>query len=268
MIAPVSLTEILTTEPPPPNWLVEGLFLKGLIVVLAGDAGAGKTALSCTLAHCLALGVPFLQHVTTPTTVCYFDEENSEVDFRRYNQWIWHGLGAPAVERYADRLNFYHFAITGPWYEPMREVALAKKPGLIVIDTANPVLNIVEENSNDEAGHVMKRLRLIQKTNPEMTILILKHERQRDDMSHRRTIRGAKTWLSSADRTFYHVIPSGCRKRKNGLRHTALVPDKLRSYGLEVPLGIDPEWTDESRKGLILKGILGDYRGLKKEESD
>ncbi len=265
MIQPVSLSDLLTHTAPPPNWLVEGIFLKGLVMVLAGDPGAGKTALSCLLSHTLALGIPFLGHNTSPTTVCYFDEENSEVDFRQYNQWIWHGLQAPPIERYENRLNFFHFALNGPWYEPMKEVALALKPGLIVIDTANPVLNIKEENSNDEAGHVMKHLRYIQKTNPEMSILILKHERQRDDTAHRRTIRGAKTWLASADRTFYHVVPNGCRKRKNGLRRTALVPDKLRSYGLEVPLGIEPEWTNESRKGLILKGIFNDTRGLKEE---
>lgn len=268
MIQPTPLEDVLTHDATPPNWLVQGVFPRGLMMVLAGDPGAGKTVLSYLLGHTVALRYPFLGHETTQTTVCYFDEENSEVDFRKYNQWIWHGLGCPPLDRYGDRLNFYHFAIVDGWYESMLEVAHAKQPGLIVIDTATPVLNILEENDNSEANLVIKQLRRIQHAiGKETNVLILKHERQRDDTSHRRTIRGAKVWLGAVDRTFYHVIPNGCRTRKNGLRRTALVPDKLRSFGLEVPLGIEPAWTDESRKGLILNGIMNDTRGLTSSEN-
>jgi len=263
----VSLADVLTTEAKPPEWLVQGIFPRGLLVTLAGDPGAGKTTLSYLLAHCLALGYPFLGHATSPTTVCYFDEENSEVDFHKYNQQIWHGLGCPPLEDYGDRLNFYHFALKGPWFEPMLQVTLDKCPGLITIDTATPVLNIQDENDNSEANRVIQQLRRIQYAHGKAAnMLVLKHEKIRDDKSHRHTIRGAKVWLGSVDRTFYHVIPRGCRRRLNGLRRTALVPDKMRSYGLEVPLGIDPSWTDESRKGLIFKGILGDMRGLTTED--
>jgi RecA-family ATPase len=268
MIQPVSLAEVLTAEAKPPNWLVQGVFPAGLMITLAGDPGAGKTTLSYLLAHCLALGYPFLGHSTVPTTVCYFDEENSKVDFHKYNQQIWHGLGCPPIEDYGDRLNFYHFALGGKWFDPMVEVVVNKKPGLITIDTATPVLNVQDENDNSEANRIIQQLRRVQHVSPgtETTILILKHEKQRDEKDHRHTIRGAKVWLGSVDRTFYHIIPSGCRKRKNGLRRTALVPDKLRSYGLEVPLGVEPSWTDESRKGLIFKGHLGDTRGIKDED--
>jgi RecA-family ATPase len=268
MIQPTPLEDVLVKEAIPPNWLVKGIFPRGLLMVLAGDPGAGKTVLSYALSHALALGSPFLGHETTPTTVCYFDEENSEVDFHRYNQWIWHGLGCPPVLAYENRLNFYHFALTGPWFDAVLEVAQHRRPGLIVIDTATPVLNIQDENDNSEANRVIQKLRKIQKSvDSLMNILVLKHERQRDDTSHRRTIRGAKVWLGAVDRTFFHVIPNGCRKRKNGLRRTALVPDKLRSYGLEVPIGIEPSWLDESRKGLIFKAIFGDYRGLSDSEN-
>ena len=268
MIQPISLHTLFTDEPPPPNWLVEGVFLKGLVLVLAGEAGAGKTALSHLLAHSLALGRPFLGHRTTPTTVCYFDEENSRVDFQRYSQWIWHGLECPPIEQYGNRLNFYHFALPRSWFDAMEEVASTLKPGLIIVDTANPVLRIEKENDNDEAGRVIGQLRRLQLAagSSETTILVLKHEKQRDEKQHRRTMRGAKTWESAVDRTFYHVIPRGCRERKNGLRRTALVPDKMRSYGLEVPIGIEPDWTDETRKGLIFKGIYNDPRGVRESE--
>lgn len=267
VIQPISLIDLFTHEPPPPNWLVEGMFLRGLVLVLAGEPGAGKTALSHLLGHSLALGRPFLGHKTTPTTVCYFDEENSRVDFQRYSQWIWHGLGSPPIEEYGNRLNFYHFGLPKSWFDAMEEVAIALKPGLIVIDTANPVLRIDKENDNDEAGRVIGQLRRLQHAaGSDTTILVLKHEKQRDEKQHRRTIRGAKTWEAAVDRTFYHVIPRGCRARKNGLRRTALIPDKMRSYGLEVPIGIEPDWTDASRKGLIFKGILDDQRGVRESE--
>lgn len=268
MIYPVPLADVLTAEAKPPNWLVHGMFPRGLLMTLAGDPGAGKTTLSYLLAHCCALGYPFLGHPAAPTTVCYFDEENSEVDFHKYNQQIWHGLGCPPLSAYGDRLNFYHFALGGKWFEPMMAVAKDKRPGLITLDTATPVLNIQDENDNSEASRVIQQLRQVQHatSGAETNVLVLKHERTRDDKGHRHTIRGAKVWLGAVDRTFYHIIPSGCRKRNNGLRRTALVPDKLRSYGLELPVGIEPSWTDESRKGLILQGKLGDYRGLREEE--
>lgn len=255
MITPVSLEDLLTKEPPPPNWLVEGLFLRGLIMILAGDPGAGKTALSQLLAHSLALGRPFLgMFPTKPTMVCYFDEENSDTDFRQYNQLIWRGLGSPALVDYGDRLNFYHFSLgRRSWYESMEEVLLAKQPGLVVIDTANPVFGVKEENNNDEALAIINRVkRLRRDVGGAPAFLILKHERQRDEGQHR-TLRGAKVWLDASDRSFYHIIPKGCRKRKDGLRQTALSPDKMRSYGLECSVRILPEWTDPTRKGVIFK---------------
>lgn len=267
MIAPVPLRKLLVDQPVPPHWLVEGVFPRGLLMVLAGDPGAGKTALSQYLTHCVALGRPFLGHTTAQVPVCYFDEENSEVDFTAYNRRIWQGLGSPDAAQYGNRLNFYHFALSSAWYDEMYAVVKSIHPGLIVIDTASPVLDILDENDNSEANRAIKKLRHIQKiADNETNILILKHERQRDDTQHRRTIRGAKVWLGSVDRTFYHIIPRGCRARKDGLRRTVLAPDKLRSFGLEFPLGIDPSWTDASRNGLIFNAYSVKSRDVEPDE--
>ena len=262
MLKPTPIDEVLTQAAPEPRWLAKGVFPRGTLMTLGGEQGAGKSTLCYGLAYAVVLGLPFLGYPTEPTTVCYFDEENSPIDFQKYNQRIWQGLGAPALDRIRPHLHLFHFAMQGGWKEAMLEVACTLKPGLIVIDTATPVLQIQDENDNSEASRAIQALRAVQKAaSNDTSILILKHEKQRDEKGHRRTIRGAKVWLGAVDRTFYHIIPRGCRERKDGLRRTALVPDKLRSFGLESPIIIDPSWTDVHRTGLIFKGYSAPAKG-------
>jgi RecA-family ATPase len=251
-------SKILLRQAVEPNWIVKDMLPRNTSVLLAGEAGAGKSFLSYTLAYCVAAGLPFLGHQTFPTNVLYFDEENGEPDFLQYNRWVWAGLGCPSVELLDQRLRIEHGSLTAGWKNVMSGAIKDWRAGLVIIDTATPAFGIKDENDNAEANEIMRLLRLYRRAGSDTTFLILKHEKMNDDVSHRRTIRGAKAWLGAADQVLYHVVGRG-RRRKDGLRKTRLIPDKMRAFGLRQPLVLDPQWREGEAKGLILNATIGLY---------
>lgn len=251
-------SSIVTQQAIEPHWIVKDMLPRGTTVLLAGEAGAGKSFLSYVLAYSVASGLPFLGHQTVPTRVLYFDEENGEPDFLQYNQWVWSGLGQPDLPALDERLEIEHNALVAGWREKVLVMMGDLKAELVVFDTATPAFSVKEENDNSEATEICRILRgYRQKTGQETTFLILKHERMRDDPGHRRTIRGAKAWMGAADQVLFHVASKG-RRRKDGLRKTQLLPEKMRAFGLRNPIVIDPQWADTSQKGLILNGYSAD----------
>ena len=74
-----------------------------------------------------------------------------------------------------------------------------------------------DENDNAEANRVITQLRVIQsQVTPKPTFTVLKHEKQRDEESHRRTIRGAKVWLGAFDQVIHLLHAQGlCRDAKH-----------------------------------------------------
>jgi RecA-family ATPase len=208
------------------------------------------------LAYAVAAGKPFLGHPTVPTRILYFDEENAEPDFLQYNQWAWAAMGCPPLVDQVDPwLQVEHYALLTAWKAPMAQLVKAFKPGLVIIDTATPALHIQDENDNSEASRAIQTLRQIREVagDPDLTFIILKHERQRDEAGHRRTIRGAKVWLGAVDQVLYHVIAPGAKRRKDGTRKTRLEPDKLRAFALDHTIAIDPLKVDGPPNSLILR---------------
>jgi archaellum biogenesis ATPase FlaH len=251
----IDLPALLTQPIVEPTWLVKGIFARSTMIVVAGEQGVGKSTLGYHLALTLAPDGPrFLGLVPTQSTrVLYIDEENSKPDMAKYFSRAWHGLGCPSV----DHIQFEHFSLPERWLPVLLKLARAWQPGLVIIDTANSALHLIDENDNAEASRAIHGLRQVQAAAAnDTTLIVLKHERQRDDVGHRRTIRGAKTWLGQADAVFYHCFAPGSKKRRNGLRLTQLEQDKLRSFGLDAPIKINPSWTGDDRKGLILQGIM------------
>lgn len=248
-------SQILSKEIIEPTWIVKDMIPLGTMIVLAGEAGAGKSYLCYSLAYAIASGQTFLGHATVPTRVLYFDEENAEPDFLQYNQWAWAAAGAREPETLDPWLQVEHFSLLGGWQAPMTDAILDHKPGLVIVDTATPALHIQDENDNAEANRAIQTLRAIRaKAGIPITFIVLKHERQRDEQGHRRTIRGAKVWLGAFDQVLYHVIAPGAKRRKDGTRKTRLEPEKLRAFALDHKIEIDPIKVSGPPDSLILKG--------------
>lgn len=233
------------------------------MVVLAGEAGIGKSTLSYALAVAKATGRPFLGRPIEPGRVLYFDEENSEPDFEEYLRWVWRGLGEPTtrprptlLDEHLKMERFQLAAAAPRHFEYMADIAKKWKPELIIIDTATPACCIRDENDNGEASMAISRLRGIQRaTGPRTTFLILKHAKL-DHADGQRRVRGAKTWVGSTDATLFHTAVVG-GPRKDGLRTSRLEPDKVRAFGLRGYLRIVPRWVGNGdQRGLVLNAEL------------
>jgi len=233
-----------------PLWLVKDMIPRGSLVILAGEHGTGKSMLMYNMVMAIAGGLPFLGFPTVQTSVLYFDQENGRPDSKRYWQRTWRGLGCPDPDLWAPSLHFEWFTLTEQWAKQMRTLAAEHKPGVIIVDTATPALRIKDENDNAEASRSIQELCQVQQAaNNDTTIIILKHEKTRDDTAHRRTVRGAKAWLGAVDIVMY--LSRG-RGGSGSLRPTVLEADKPRAFGLQYPLAITPHWTQpEEPMGLV-----------------
>lgn len=243
----INFTDIVSdSSPTVPPWLIEGLMCRAQMICLAGETGVGKSVLAYNLAVCVAGGLPFLGHATLSGPVIYFDEENSLPDMKEYIRWAWFGLGPPSQDilKVVDAsLKIMHFALPSGKlrWNFMGSLAHKFKPILIILDTATPVCDIIDENSNAEASQVIHRLRSIRNAGgPDTTMLVLKHAKFTHE-GGRRMVRGAKTWVAEFDAMIFHVAVPG-RPRKDGLRNTRLEPDKVRAFGLRSNQEIIPRF--------------------------
>ena len=148
----LNLKTILTETPPKPDWVITGMVPRGTILMIAGDAGVGKSMLSFSKALHVALGRPFFGFPVAQTKVLYFDQENSLPDAGAYLQRLWLGMGRPDPSEVEKFLAFEHFSLTATWEADMLRTVADFQPGLIVVDTATSALNIQQENDNSEAG--------------------------------------------------------------------------------------------------------------------
>ena len=268
-MAQTRLIELLEGDDTPPPWLLPDLLCQGTMVVLAGEAGAGKSFFSYTLGLALSTGVPFLTRPTAATRVLYCDEENSLPDLRQYLRWAWRGLGKPPLPLLTANFRHEHFSLAaagGLWSAYLTRVAGEFHPGLIVLDTTTPACHILDENSNAEASGAIRRLRGAQAAaGPACTMLLLKHARL-DQTNGEWQMRGAKTWKGETDSTLVHQVGAG-RPRQDGLRNTVIRPDKVRAFGLRIPIHLSPQWVGEKQARGVSLLTQGDEKPKKPEEA-
>ena len=255
----LNLEELLTTEVREPVWIVEGIIPASTIVLVAGDAGVGKSTMNLSEGLHIALGLPHLGHQTVQGRVLYFDEENSRPDIASYLQQLWLGMGQPNPAILKQNFAIEHFSLGNPrWAEAMDKLATEFQPQIIYIDTATSTLAIEDENQNAEAQRAVQKLRhIVRDTASHPAIKILKHAKYQSGGGHkgqvRRTIRGAKAWVGAVDQTMYHIRAQGA-PLKGGFHRTILVPDKRRAFGLRGNIRITPHESETLPKSLVLKG--------------
>ena len=255
----LDIAELLTAEVREPDWVVEGIVPRGTIVLVAGDAGVGKSVMNLAEGLHVALGRPFLGYPTRRSRVLYFDEENSFPDVSAYLQQLWVGMGKPDPADLIPWFRLEHFSLgRRDWPTVADGVCDTFKPEMIYVDTATSALAVEDEDDNAEAQRHLQALRRIMDRYGRPAIKVLKHAKFQTGGGHigqtRRTIRGAKAWLGAVDQVLYHIRRPG-RPRKDGLKETLLVPDKSRAHGLKNNIRIMPEYVQgDGPKGLILQG--------------
>jgi hypothetical protein len=96
-------------DPPPRDWIVDGLLLAGKSVVLGGFGGVSKTQLALQLARSIALGVPFLGKRTKAGKVlAIFGEEDRSEIARRINADVRHrALGDGQIQQLIENIGAF-----------------------------------------------------------------------------------------------------------------------------------------------------------------
>ena len=172
----LNIPAILTTEPPKPDWIIQGMVPRGTILMIAGDAGVGKSVLNFNLGLHVALGRPVFGFPVSQTRVLYFDQENSFPDAATYLHRLWLGMESPDPDEIANVFAIEHFSLTAQWEKEMTVSVADFKPGLIVVDTATSALNVQQENDNSEAHRVISGLRrVMQSLDKPPAIIVLIH---------------------------------------------------------------------------------------------
>lgn len=257
------IVDILTGEEQPPDWFVRNILVQGSFGCLVGESGAGKSNIAYLIAMAVASGMPALSGLIPkgpPKRVLYFDDENSVPDRNKYLRRAWQGLKAhnrrePSLKLLQQNLWVFGGALGGEdWDDIVERLVTQLVPEGLFFDTANACFGIDEENSNSEAGKIIRRIKQLQKlVDPVALAFIIKHAKTRTEAGQIRTVRGAKIWKDQSD-WFLFQVKAGGRPRKDGLSLTRLVSDKKRAYGLERPIYITPSYTDAARTGLVLEG--------------
>jgi RecA-family ATPase len=273
-----TIVDVLTADDIEPTWLIPGMYLQGTTIAVAGESGVGKSVINYHLAMAVAAGVPAfggLIPAGEPKRVLYFDEENSEQNRNKYIQQVWYGLMAtqhdPDLALLQENLWVVAFNLGGEdWAVECEKWVRYVRPHAMWFDTATPCFHVQDENSNAEATAVLRRIEQIKRlTDPVCTALVMKHAKTRSmGEGRRRTMRGAKAWLSAADQTVYHVKRPG-RPTKDGLSVTWIEPDKTRAWGLNQNIYVTPSHTDKAKTGIVLKGSYTasqEHRQAVKEE--
>lgn len=253
-MARLDLKGVLSGDAPEADWLIRGVIPKGCLAVLAGDAGVGKSSLTYYVALCVASGMPFFGRPVYRTRVLVCDDENSNPDMTSYIHTLWTGLGCPDVDVITPNLRIEHYTVSESAARPIETLTAMIddfKPGLIVLDTVNPILRTKDENSNAEATAQVAAVRkLMARAEPGCVALCLRHARVDKDTG--RDIRGAKSWRGAPDMVLFHHRARG--RPKDGLYVTILEASKVRAFGLRERLTVTP--TRPTKGCLLLSGAF------------
>lgn len=71
------------TDPPRVPWVVENFCAQGMVTVLVGEPGIGKSMIALNAAACAAVGVPFIDMHTKPRETVIIDAENGPNEMHR-----------------------------------------------------------------------------------------------------------------------------------------------------------------------------------------
>ena len=172
-VAP-TIADLLAKAPAKTEYLIEGLYPKGMVIASLGKIKSGKTTFKLQSIEAIRTGQPFLKLETTPTTILYVTEQGMESFLAQAQKAQ---LSECAVR--GTRLITHSDLISMDW--PARaqligQQTAACKAGLVVVDTFSRVALVKEEN---DAGEMQAAVDILQNFIPKgTTIDLTQHERK------------------------------------------------------------------------------------------
>jgi len=174
---------------PPIKWVIEQLISEGSLSVFYGEPGSKKTYALISLAVCVAMGKPWLGHVSHPSNVLIVDEESGE---RRLTLRI----GASLLGELGDENTpLEYVSLAGFKLDnkndviEIQELIEERQAGLLVIDALADVME-GDENSKQDTQPIFSALRKIaESTNT--AIIVIHHSNKSGGYRGSSAIKGA-----------------------------------------------------------------------------
>ncbi|MCB7317150.1 bifunctional DNA primase/polymerase [Lacrimispora sp. 210928-DFI.3.58] len=135
---PISLVSMDTVEEKEPEWLITDYMPKGQITVLAGDGGAGKTTIWCSIAAAVSSGStcflnsdnPFTRRHEPGTVIFFSSEDSAEYTLKGKLRRAGADLGR-VLSLYLSDERFSEIKFNAPLLE---ELIREHRPALVVFD--------------------------------------------------------------------------------------------------------------------------------------
>jgi len=196
----ISALELLNSDIPEPEWLVDGLVPKANITLIAGPPASIKSFLTLLISSCTAAGSKLFDMINCKQgIVLYVDEENGKEEIKRRLELLknTYCFSEQALENI--HFMFYQgFKVDERWANRMVEAIPGKIPSLIIVDSLVRVLE-GDENSAEDARKLFNSFRVLIKDYG-TTILVLAHCRKtnRDTSLNLNSIRGSSDFAACA----------------------------------------------------------------------
>lgn len=153
----------------PPKWLIRDALPHGVVGVIYGDSGSGKTFLALDMMVHMALGASWCGLRTTPGKTVYICAEGAGGFRKRLKaQLLQHGASSFDIGVMADTPDFMVVQDIKDIVHSVREYG---KPAVIIVDTLAQVIN-GNENAGEDMGKVLSHCRVLAQHTGAMVILI------------------------------------------------------------------------------------------------
>jgi RecA-family ATPase len=216
-------------ELPPPEWLVEGLFVAGSLAVLYGPEGTFKSFVALDLVLSVAAGLAWQGHAVRPGYAVYVGGEGGPGLGMRAKAWRV-VRGAKVVERFRAITEAVQVAQADDLDALLRELAvLPEPPAFIVVDTLARSFVGHDENSAKDIGVFVAAVdRLRRETGA--TILLVHHVARAGNIRGSTALPGALDTAIEAKRDG-DVLTLECTKQKDA---EPFAPIRLAQHVVEL----------------------------------
>jgi len=148
----LDVQRMLRTEPPPVEWLIEPLCVRGNMTMIAGREGLGKSMLGLAAAAAMGNGTPIAGMETKPGRVLVVDAENGEHEAHRRVRGL-EFKGGSLVYVEADGFSLRHDL------SALVELIERHRPDLLVLDSFRALAPGLDENDSARVDEALTPLR-------------------------------------------------------------------------------------------------------------
>jgi KaiC/GvpD/RAD55 family RecA-like ATPase len=247
---------MVTTDPPPVPWIVEGLVARGMVTMIHGAPGLGKSMLALALASAVVRGVPFMNNPTSKGRVLYIDAENGEGEAHRRIRGLGITVDSAANLDYREAVGVDLI----PDEIELRNAAADSQPLMIIVDSLATLNRSDENESRDMTSTLQVLWRLAHET--DAGVVVLHHDRK-----DKTAMRGSSA-IEAVVQIIWHLTRDEQRGDTLLLRNMKCRPAALSkerwvdiratATGLEVAQVMKPPTGEEAELWELVEDLLGD----------